>query len=181
MPGVAQQPIVAAAPSPLTIALAQPPIVETPQPTNIIAAHAPITQLTYTVGATPNVAEAVPISTHTPVYTAAPVSQVVSTPYVPSLSPQALAVVHQPVAAPVVAAPAFISSPPVAHQHHAQDEYGQYQYGYTNEDSAKLEQRLADGSVRGTYSYVDANSKCQCPLKMNFSLLLHIINDNKDK
>lgn len=58
---------------------------------------------------------------------------------------------------PVVASPAYVT--PVANQHHAQDEWGQYQYGYTNEDSTKLEQRLADGSVRGTYSYVDANGK----------------------
>jgi len=60
---------------------------------------------------------------------------------------------------PVVASPAYVT--PVANQHHAQDEWGQYQYGYTNEDSTKLEQRLADGSVRGTYSYVDANGIVQ--------------------
>merc|ERR1711997_1437201 len=34
-------------------------------------------------------------------------------------------------------------------------------YGYTNEDSTKLEQRMADGSVRGTYSYIDANGVVQ--------------------
>ena len=99
----------------------------------------------------------------TPVATpvvAAPVSTpVVSQPTVYVAQPQvpvaAPAVVAQQV--PVAAAPAFVA--PVANQHHAQDEWGQYQYGYNTADSAKLEQRLADGSVRGTYSYVDANGK----------------------
>merc|ERR1712038_79427 len=88
---------------------------------------------------------------------AAPVIQptvYVAQPQVPVAAP---AVVAPQV--PVVAAPAFVA--PVANQHHAQDEWGQYQYGYTNEDSTKLEQRLADGSVRGTYSYVDANGIVQ--------------------
>ena len=38
---------------------------------------------------------------------------------------------------------------------------GQYSYGYSNEDSYKNEQRTADGIVRGSYSYIDANGELQ--------------------
>merc|ERR1712038_572015 len=103
--------------------------------TPIGAAVAPVS--TPVVYATPEVSSPV---------AAAPVIQptvYVAQPQVPVAAP---AVVAQQV--PVVAAPAFVA--PLANQHHAQDEWGQYQYGYTNEDSTKLEQRLADGSVRGT-------------------------------
>ena len=46
-------------------------------------------------------------------------------------------------------------------QHHAQDDFGQYNYGYSNAVSAKTEIKTADGVVRGTYSYVDANNIVQ--------------------
>ena len=48
---------------------------------------------------------------------------------------------------------------PQQHQHHSQDEYGRYIYGYANEDSTKVETKSLDGIVRGSYSYVDANGK----------------------
>ena len=84
---------------------------------------------------------------------------------VPAAVPVAAAVVPAPAAA-VVPAPAAV---PVStsSQYHAQDELGQYNYGYANKDSAKTEQRLADGSVRGAYRYVDANGKHS---NMNFLL-----------
>ena len=46
-------------------------------------------------------------------------------------------------------------------QHHAQDSLGQYDYGYSNSLSSKSEIKTADGVVRGTYSYVDANNIVQ--------------------
>ena len=46
-------------------------------------------------------------------------------------------------------------------QYHAQDEVGQYNYGYATADSSKSEVRTADGIVQGTYSYVDANGILQ--------------------
>ena len=46
-------------------------------------------------------------------------------------------------------------------QYHAQDEIGQYNYGYATADSSKSEVRTADGIVQGTYSYVDANGILQ--------------------
>ncbi|XP_050436143.1 uncharacterized protein LOC126842942 isoform X2 [Adelges cooleyi] len=50
---------------------------------------------------------------------------------------------------------------PVTNQYHAQDELGQYSYGYSGDLSSKHEQRTADGITRGQYSYVDANGLIQ--------------------
>ena len=60
-------------------------------------------------------------------------------------------------------APVYGYANPVlsANQFHAQDEVGQYNYGYSNQDSAKSEVKTADGVVRGSYSYVDANGIIQ--------------------
>lgn len=52
-------------------------------------------------------------------------------------------------------------SAPISSQYHAQDEFGQYTYGYANQLSAKSEARSIDGSVLGRYSYLDANGKIQ--------------------
>lgn len=40
-------------------------------------------------------------------------------------------------------------------QYHAQDELGQYSFGYSGPSSTKHEQKTTDGVTRGTYSYVD--------------------------
>lgn len=42
-----------------------------------------------------------------------------------------------------------------ATQYHAQDEFGNVVYGYSNPNSAKTEQRDAYGNVVGAYSYDD--------------------------
>ncbi|XP_049809708.1 cuticle protein 21-like [Schistocerca nitens] len=57
----------------------------------------------------------------------------------------------------------FPATAPVAltSQFHAQDELGQYSYGYQGGPSAKSETRAFDGSVSGGYSYVDANGVLQ--------------------
>lgn len=49
----------------------------------------------------------------------------------------------------------------VSTQYHAQDEHGQYSYGYAGGPSSKAETKTADGVVRGEYSYVDANGIIQ--------------------
>ncbi|KAF6209378.1 hypothetical protein GE061_015125 [Apolygus lucorum] len=49
----------------------------------------------------------------------------------------------------------------VATQYHAQDELGQYSYGYAGGPSAKEEIKTADGITRGGYSYVDGNGLVQ--------------------
>ena len=81
---------------------------------------------------------------------------------------------------PALIKPAVVAAAPVAHaapvapvapaaevpvvtasQYHAQDELGQYNYGYSNPLSAKQESKTADGVVTGGYRYVDANGKVQ--------------------
>ena len=76
------------------------------------------------------------------------------------VQPQAPAVIAKQANLPTVS---FYTQPeePLAAQYHSQDDFGQYSYGYSNEDSFKNEQRTADGTVRGSYSYVDANGKLQ--------------------
>merc|ERR1712152_117871 len=63
-----------------------------------------------------------------------------------------------PLAAPVPVAP--IVEPPSS-QFHAQDEFGQFSFGYQNINSAKTESRDAFGVTRGSYQYVDANGILQ--------------------
>jgi len=69
------------------------------------------------------------------------------------------------VAAPAVAAPAVAVSSTVDDvansQYHAQDDIGQFNYGYSNPLSTKQELKTADGVTRGSYSYVDANGIVQ--------------------
>jgi hypothetical protein len=63
--------------------------------------------------------------------------------------------------APIAGIPAPIQAPPapivgvVASQYHAQDEFGNVAYGYSNPNSAKSEQRDSYGNVIGGYSYLD--------------------------
>lgn len=58
--------------------------------------------------------------------------------------------------------PVAYSVPSVAKtQYHAQDELGQYSYGYSDGLSAKQETRRADGITTGGYSYLDANGIVQ--------------------
>ncbi|XP_042883691.1 larval/pupal cuticle protein H1C-like isoform X1 [Penaeus japonicus] len=50
---------------------------------------------------------------------------------------------------------------PVKSQYHAQDELGQYSFGYNAGDSARHESRDAYGNVRGSFSYVDSYGNVQ--------------------
>ncbi|XP_052897686.1 cuticle protein 19.8-like [Anopheles moucheti] len=61
-----------------------------------------------------------------------------------------------PLATYVAAGPAELHS-----QYHAQDELGQYSYGYNGGLSAKAESKSFDGVTRGSYSYLDAENKLQ--------------------
>merc|ERR1711981_904764 len=84
-------------------------------------------------------------------------------------SAQQVHYVAAPVAAPVVAAaPVVHAAAPVVHaaapegsQYHAQDDFGQYSYGYSDPNSVKQGIKTADGVTRGAYSYVDANGIVQ--------------------
>lgn len=57
--------------------------------------------------------------------------------------------------------PAAVPVGPAISQYHAQDELGQYSYGYAGGPSSKSEIKTLDGVTRGSYSYIDANSKLQ--------------------
>ncbi|XP_050436204.1 cuticle protein-like [Adelges cooleyi] len=94
---------------------------------------------------------------------------VYASPYALAAAPYA-AYGYAPAAAPY-AATAYAAAPyvqqysgvysPVHSQYHAQDEYGQYSYGYSGGSSSKAETKTLDGVTRGGYSYVDANGILQ--------------------
>merc|ERR1712026_198368 len=119
-----------------------------------------------------------------PVAAAAPVAQVASPQVVQAYHPYAssysyAAPVVQAAAPVVAAAPVAQAAAPVEaaapaavpvvaatvdaanNQFHAQDDYGQFNYGYSNGHSTKQELKTADGVTRGSYSYVDANGLVQ--------------------
>jgi len=103
--------------------------------------HAPVLRTSY--------APAAPIAVHAArpaVYTAPAVAAV----------PAVKAYAAQP-ALPVTSVSTYneVSATPHATQHHAQDEFGNYEYGYDNPNSAKREQGNADGVVRGSYLIKD--------------------------
>jgi len=66
-------------------------------------------------------------------------------------------------AAPVAAAPVVAPYAPYSagSQFHAQDEFGNLNYGYANLNSAKQEIGNTYGGVTGGYQYVDANGQLQ--------------------
>jgi len=72
-------------------------------------------------------------------------------------APAPLAAAPAPVVAPVPVAP--IAAP--SSQFHAQDEFGQFSFGYQNINSARTESKDAFGVTRGSYQYVDANGVLQ--------------------
>lgn len=52
-------------------------------------------------------------------------------------------------------------SHPVASLYHAQDNHGQYAYGYATPTSTKSETKTADGVTQGGYSYIDSHGILQ--------------------
>jgi len=83
----------------------------------------------------------------------------------PAPAPLPLAAAPFPIPAsplPFAAAPVAVA-PPVApsSQFHAQDEFGQFSFGYENINSRKTETKDAFGVTRGSYQYVDANGVLQ--------------------
>ncbi|XP_055909939.1 uncharacterized protein LOC129944499 [Eupeodes corollae] len=58
-------------------------------------------------------------------------------------------------------APAGLVIPATKHQYHAQDEFGQYAFGYSEPLSAKQEVKTLDGVTRGSYSYTDSDGIIQ--------------------
>ncbi|ROT70719.1 cuticular protein precursor [Penaeus vannamei] len=56
---------------------------------------------------------------------------------------------------------AYPYAAPIQSQYHAQDELGQYSFGYAGGPSSRAETRDAFGVVRGSYNYVDSEGKVQ--------------------
>merc|ERR1711997_19381 len=88
----------------------------------------------------------------------------------PLAYPVASTVAPVATAAPLTYAPTFVGSQalvapvpaaPLAHQHHAQDEFGNLAYGYVDHNSAKHESGNGNIGVTGTYQYVDPAGKLQ--------------------
>jgi len=97
-----------------------------------------------------NVLPAVP-EEHSVAYSALPMMSA------PPPPPKPAEVVYQqePEVSHVAPAVGVPSNEVVASQYHAQDEFGNVIYGYSNANSAKTEQRDVYGNVIGSYSYVD--------------------------
>merc|ERR1712004_59759 len=83
--------------------------------------------------------------------------------------PAAAPLVHSlPAAAPLAPQPLPLAPAPIpvpiqapSSQFHAQDEFGQFSFGYENINSAKTETKDAFGVTRGSYQYMDANGLVQ--------------------
>merc|ERR1712226_1676877 len=79
----------------------------------------------------------------------------------PSPIPQPILPASLPLAQPLPFAPIAPVAPivePPSSQFHAQDEFGQFSFGYQNINSARSESKDAFGVTRGSYQYVDANN-----------------------
>merc|ERR1719430_948800 len=87
----------------------------------------------------------VPIQSHIPLHIQSPIP-------VPTQAP-----IQAPITVPIPAPIPEVSSS----QFHAQDELGQFSFGYENVNSAKTETKDAFGVTRGSYQYVDANGILQ--------------------
>merc|ERR1712027_137472 len=85
----------------------------------------------------------------------------------PAFAPAPLPLGVAPAPLPLAAAPAPLAPAPLpipaspSSQFHAQDEFGQFSFGYENINSAKTETKDAFGVTRGSYQYVDANGILQ--------------------
>merc|ERR1719495_2389260 len=55
----------------------------------------------------------------------------------------------------------FAPVAPIQSQYHAQDEIGQYSFGYAGGPSSRAETRDAFGIVRGSYNYIDSEGELQ--------------------
>merc|ERR1712223_34880 len=76
------------------------------------------------------------------------------------VAPAPLSLAAAPAPLPFAPAPLPVPATPSS-QFHAQDEFGQFSFGYENINSAKTETKDAFGVTRGSYQYVDANGILQ--------------------
>merc|ERR1712227_687541 len=127
------------------------PVVDTPEVAAAKAAH--YAAIEEDRSAQVGIVAPAPVVASAPVVQATPIVQAAPVTYTQAVAPVVQAA---PVAAPVAAAPT-----PEGSQYHAQDDYGQYSFGYADGNSVKQEIKTADGVVRGAYSYVDSDGIVQ--------------------
>merc|ERR1712025_1137883 len=138
----------AAAPAPIPFAAAPAPIPFAAAPAPFPLAAAPTT-LSFAAAPVPTPINPVPAPIQ---FAAAPI------PVAQAPGPAApLPIPFAPAAAPLAVAPHSAPSS----QFHAQDEFGQFSFGYENINSRKTETKDAFGVTRGSYQYVDANGILQ--------------------
>merc|ERR1712123_513800 len=126
-------------PSPLVHSVPHPVVHSVPAPIQVAAAPAPLSFI--------------------PQHAPAPLS-FAGAPLPFAAAPAPLPFASAPAPIPFAPAPLPIAAPP-SNQFHAQDEFGQFSFGYENINSAKTETRDAFGVTRGSYQYVDANGLLQ--------------------
>merc|ERR1711902_407322 len=101
-----------------------------------------------------------PVTQGVAIAAAAPVAVAASAPVaIPAADPVAVPAAA-PVAIPAVA-PVAVAAAPEGSQYHAQDDFGQYSFGYSDGNSVKQEVKTADGVIRGHYQYVDSDGIVQ--------------------
>merc|ERR1712025_1055159 len=134
------------APLPFSTASAPIPFAAAPAPFPLAAAPTP---LSFAAAPVPTPINPVPAPIQ---FAAAPI------PVAQAPGPAApLPIPFAPAAAPLAVAPHSAPSS----QFHAQDEFGQFSFGYENINSRKTETKDAFGVTRGSYQYVDANGVLQ--------------------
>merc|ERR1711935_800390 len=94
-----------------------------------------------------------------PIFHSAPQPLIHPLPAPAPFVPQPLPLFQEPQLLAPAPIPVPIQAP--SSQFHAQDEFGQFSFGYENINSAKTETRDAFGVTRGSYQYVDANGIVQ--------------------
>jgi len=92
---------------------------------------------------------------HSGVFNPAPITYSVNVGVTPVHTP------ITPVHTPITYAAAPVPVAPVQTQHHAQDELGQFNFGYYGGPSSRHETRDAFGTVRGAFNYIDGDGKVQ--------------------
>merc|ERR1711892_1245467 len=136
-------PVAAAASAPVVVAAAAPVVAAASVAAPVVAAYnAPVISYSYLPYAT-NYGYNVPVDQ--PIVEQAVAEAVEETPIAYSAG------------VPIVASTIDAANS----QYHAQDDLGQYNYGFSHPTQTKQELKTADGVTRGSYSYVDANGLVQ--------------------
>merc|ERR1712025_1298455 len=149
-----------AQPATLVHTVTAPVSVAEPAPIPTFTAPAPIAPLPFSTASAPLPFAAAAAPVPTPINPVPAPIQFAAAPIPVAQAPvpaAPLPIPFAPAAAPLAVAPHSAPSS----QFHAQDEFGQFSFGYENINSRKTETKDAFGVTRGSYQYVDANGILQ--------------------